>query len=40
MWSEGGRTDAAGFDEIAVRLLRCRDALQALVEAQLGGPGK
>jgi hypothetical protein len=37
MWREGGRTHAAMFDEIAARLLRCRDALQALVDAHLNG---
>jgi hypothetical protein len=34
MWREDARTDAAMFDEIAVRLLRCRDALHALVQTQ------
>ena len=35
MWRVDGRTDAATFDEIATRLLRCRDALQVLIQAQL-----
>ena len=34
MWSEDGRTDAGMFDELTARLLRCRDALQALAEAE------
>ena len=40
MWSEDGRADAAIFDDIAVRLLRCRDALQTLVQAQFSGTGR
>jgi hypothetical protein len=28
LWGGGGRTDPAMFDEITVRLLRCREALQ------------
>jgi hypothetical protein len=39
MWRQDGRADAATFDEIAVRLLRCRDALQDLVRAQFGSAG-
>jgi hypothetical protein len=30
-----GGDAAATFDEIATRLLRCRDALQVLIQAQL-----
>ncbi len=33
MWRPGGRTDAAMFDEITVRLLRCRDALHPLADS-------
>ncbi|WP_432836346.1 hypothetical protein [Dactylosporangium sp. CA-092794] len=33
MWFDNGRVDAATFDEIAGRLLRCRDQLQALLDA-------
>ena len=40
MWREDGRTDAATFNEIAACLLRCRDALQALVQAQFSRAGK
>jgi hypothetical protein len=40
MWRDGGRTDAATFDEIAVFLLRCRDALQQMLEAELSGPAR
>jgi hypothetical protein len=39
MWREDSRTDTETFDEITTRLLRCRDALQALVQAQFGGAG-
>jgi hypothetical protein len=38
MWRVDGRTDAAMFDEIATRLLRCRDALQVLIQEQLNVP--
>ena len=38
MWRDGGRTDAATFDEIAVFLLRCRDALQRMLRAELSEP--
>jgi hypothetical protein len=40
LWREDGRADAATFDDVAVRLLRCRDALQALVQAQLSSAGQ
>jgi hypothetical protein len=35
MWRADGPAEAATFDEIATRLLRCRDALEALVRAEL-----
>jgi hypothetical protein len=40
LWRDNGRADAAMFDEIAMYLLRCRDALQALVEAHLSSAGR
>jgi hypothetical protein len=40
MWRDGARTDAATFDEIAVFLLRCRDALQQMLETELSGPAR
>lgn len=40
MWCESGHADTAMFDDIAARLLRCRDALQTLVQAHLSGPGR
>jgi hypothetical protein len=40
MWRDDGRAEAATFDEIAARLLRCRDALQDLVQAQFGEVGR
>jgi hypothetical protein len=40
MWREDGCTDAATFDEIAARLLRCWDALHALVRAQFSSTGR
>jgi hypothetical protein len=39
MWRGDGGTDVATFDEITERLLRCRDALQTLVQAQLSRAG-
>jgi hypothetical protein len=39
MWHEDGRTDAALFDEIATRLLRCRDTLQVLIDTQFSRTG-
>jgi hypothetical protein len=40
LWRADGRpTEAATFDEIAVWLLRCRDALQALTQAHLYAAG-
>lgn len=32
MWREDGRADVAIFDEVAARLLRCRDQLRDLVQ--------
>jgi len=40
MWCEDGRTDAAIFDEIAARLLRCRDTLQTLVQTRFSSAGR
>jgi len=40
MWCEDGHTDTATFDEVTARLLRCRDALQVLVEAQFDRAGR
>jgi hypothetical protein len=40
MWCEDGRTGVAPFDDIAARLLRCRDALQALIQAQFSRAGQ
>jgi hypothetical protein len=40
MWCEDGRTDGPMFDEMAARLLRCRDTLQALVQVQASGAGR
>lgn len=37
MWRDGGRTDPAMFDEISVRLLRCRDALHLLAGSATAG---
>jgi hypothetical protein len=34
MWRENGRTDAALYDEITARLLRCRDTLRMLATAE------
>jgi hypothetical protein len=39
MWRQDGWIDAAPFDDIAARLLRCRDVLQSLVQAQLSRTG-
>jgi hypothetical protein len=38
MWLVDGDAEAATFDEIATRLLRCRDALHGLIQAQLNVP--
>jgi hypothetical protein len=40
MWCEDGRTDAALFDDIATRLLRCRDTLQTLVQTRVTGAAR
>jgi hypothetical protein len=40
MWCESGHADTAMFDDIAARLLRCRDGLHTLVQAHLSGLGR